>query len=276
MKLTKPQLRKIIKEEIQSLLEQWPPSQTDVADAYADSLTGGSVPTGDEEEPYMQIDRTESPEYDAIVSILDKLHNPETLADPDDGGSLIDAVIAFKKRKSRNPEMYDDPEMKTVFVDRLSDEVSKLPTSDQVPSDAKWSDLERLLHVLQVRMKPTTRHIAKLKGAQKAEAQRLRRQELAAMDAIRTLLKVLQDTAAHPGSTKRGQFGVGKKLNFKNVEDWPELEEPPGEDELEDIGGAVGHARLEEKRNKIMKLPKSQLKKIIKEEIEEGKKRRRE
>ena len=256
MKLTNTQLKKIISEEITRVLrENLPPSPTDVADAYAGSLTGGVVPTGNEEEPYIQVDRTENPEYDAIVSVLTQLHNPENLTDAAGDGDLIDTIIDFHKRKSKSPgnDPYSDPEIKAVLMDRLKSEVAKLPWPDEVPANAKWRDLEQLLHVLQIRMKPTTRNIAKLKGADKAEAQRLRRQEISAMSAIKTLFHVLQTRAGNPGLALGGQFGVGKKLKFKNIEDWPELDEPPSEEELEDIQSTIGHARLGENRKRRRK-----------------------
>ena len=229
--------------------EQLPPSPTDVADAYADSLTGGSVPTGDEEGGHIEVDRLEEPETEAIVHVLDLLQNPAKLADFH-GGDLIEKIFAFRKRRARNPKAYDDPELKAVFLDRLASEVAKLPSADAVPSGAKWATLTGLLHRLKMRMKPTSRGIAQLKGADKEEARRLRAQETAVIASIDSLFSILQSEAEHPGSAEKGQFGVGKKMKFQNVEDWPELEEPPSEDEIEDMRGAVGHARVEENKKR--------------------------
>ena len=253
MKITKSQLIKIISEEITRVLqEQLPPSPTDVADAYAGSLTGGSVPTGDKDGGHIEVDRLEEPETAAIVHVLDLLHNPEKLADFH-GGDLIEKIFAFRKRRARNPKAYDDPGLKDVFLDKLGALMKSAPTPDIVPSGAKWKTLTGLLHRLQVNLNPTPRGIAQLKGAEKEEARRLRAQETAAIEAIRSLFSILKSEAEHPGSAEKGQFGVGNKTKFKNVEDWAALEGPPSEDELEDIQSTIGHARLGENRKRKRK-----------------------
>ena len=233
MKITKSQLRGIIKEELLSLLEELPPSPTDVADAYAGSLSGGKF-TADGEE--RGLDRLEEPVTQGVLDVLGFLKNPETIElspSGPEGKDLIDQIIAHKGL---------DPGLRPVVSELFQQHVSqKLPDTEggvQIGQMSDpWGSFTHMFHVLKMRMKPA--RIADV-GKERMRAER------SALGVVKYVIDLVIQRAEK-------QYNIGGKSGLSDIGDWPEQEAPPSEDEIEDIRGAVGHAPLGERKKRRRK-----------------------
>jgi hypothetical protein len=234
MKITKSQLRGIIKEELLSLLEQLPPSPTDVADTYASSLSGGKF-TADGEE--RELDRLEEPVTQGVLDVLGFLKNPETIAlapnGPEGQEDIIEQIIAHKGL---------DPSLKPIVLELFLEQVSqKLPNPEDGVQIGQmsdpWGSFTHMFHVLKMRMKPA--RIADV-GKERMRAER------SALGVVKYVIDLVIRRAEK-------QYKIGGKTGLSDIEDWPEQEAPPSEEEIEDISGTVGHARLGERKKRRRK-----------------------
>jgi hypothetical protein len=234
MRLTKKQLRKIINEEVMRVMQEMlPPSSTDVADAYAGSLSGGKF-TADGEE--RELDRLEEPVTQGVLDVLGRLKNPETIElspNGPEGKDLIDQIIAHK---GLDPGLR--PVVSEMFQKHVSDVIGD-PAAGVKIGQMKdpWGSFTHMFHVLKMRMKPA--RIADV-GKERMQAER------SALGVIKYIIDLVIRRAEK-------QYKIGGKTGLSDIEDWPEQETLPSEDEIEDISGTVGHARLGERKNRRRK-----------------------
>lgn len=231
MKITRSQLRKIISEEVErAIQEQLPPSPTDVADAYAGSLSGGKFTVDGEER---ELDRLEEPETQGIMDVLKQLRNPETIElspSGPEGEDIVEQLIAHKGLGQ---------ELKPVVLDLLQKHISQKLMDPRDGIDVgkmedPWGQFSHLFHVLKMRMKPA--RIADV-GKERMRAER------AALGVVKSIVDLVVRRAER-------KYHLGGKTGLKDIGDWPEQEEPPSEEEIEDIRGAVGHAPMAENKKR--------------------------
>ena len=193
MKITKSQLVKIIKEEIEALGEQMPPE--DALAAFGQSLSGGTATIDGEEKA---LDRLEEPETQAILDIIGYLKDPtsipvSTSPRAPKGKDLIEQYIKLNKMKGAKAE-----KMHAEVMDVLS-QIAKpfrnLKKGVDI-GDTPWPSFTQALYKLQKRAK----------GSE------------IALSLADNVIQTIVDRVETAGDASKGNYGIGGSTPLKNIE----------------------------------------------------------
>ena len=212
MKLTKSKLRRIIKEELRSLLyEQLPPDEEEIAGTFAQSLATGIRKPGEEE--WSSIDRLDEPEVAAMTQVMDQIEDEAHVA------QMFDELFTHPKLMKAMRIAIDDEEtietLRTGAMAQLDKLLGHLNNKIDIRSSIErgidgdlptWDDFSRLIRKLTERM-PIGR----------------KRNDQIANRILRLLLGEIMNRAGRAGETEKGEYGVADMrsggLGFKDIEE---------------------------------------------------------
>ena len=220
MKITKSQLRGMIKEEISYFLsEHQPPSEEDIADAYGQSMTGGSVRIDGED---IEVDRLDEPETEAMWHVLDQMADPkvmsELLKEMFEHPGIKKHLESWGLNRAAHLTAKDIQPVTLELLSALVAQMNDLGIRDAIEKgNPSWDNFKSLVRRVTDRIK-----VGRIADVGRERMQ----QEKTAKFALSTALGELINRAGLAGKTDKGAFGVGKQLGFKNIEPWEETSDP--------------------------------------------------
>ena len=204
MKITKSALIRIIKEEVQKVHEQLPPTDDEIASAYGSAMVTGFE---DEEGEWQSYERSDTPEYDAIVDVLEKLESTDTIAAHLDEMLSNPDVIAHFRLDEAPPEAVEEARhWVEVGIDAvrgtLLDEID-VEAMMQKHGNPSWDDFEH--------------NVRKITTSVKEPSQRSKniRQRFGYQMLIVAMGELLNQAA---GASGAGSLRKGKGFGFKDIE----------------------------------------------------------
>ena len=193
MKITKSQLVKIIKEELQAVQEQMPPENA--LDAFGQSLSGGSATIDGEEKA---LDRLEEPETQAILDIIGYLKDPTSIPvstgpGVPEGKDLVDQYVKLKKMKGAEAEKTYEEIMDV--LSQVAEPFRNLKQGVDV-GDTPWPSFTQALYMLRKRAKGSP----------------------VALGLANSVIQTIINRVETAGDAGKGNYGVGGSMGLKNIE----------------------------------------------------------
>tara|TARA_R100001015_G_C4634218_1_gene200307 strand:- start:5978 stop:6571 length:594 start_codon:yes stop_codon:yes gene_type:complete len=193
MKITKSQLVKIIKEELQAVQEQMPPENA--LDAFGQSLSGGSATIDGEEKA---LDRLEEPETQAILDIIGYLKDPTSIpvstgSGAPEGKDLVDQYVKLNKMTGEKAEKTYAEVMNV--LSQIAEPFRNLKQGVDV-GDTPWPSFTQALYMLRKR----------------AEGSQL------ALGLADNVIQTIINRVETAGDAGKGNYGVGGSMGLKNIE----------------------------------------------------------
>jgi len=204
MKITKSQLVNIIQEEVRKVHEQLPPTDDEIASAYGTSLVTGFEDEDGEWQPY---ERSDTPEYDAIVDVLDKLDSEDTIASHLDSMLSDPDVVAHFRLDEAPPEAVAEArEWVEVGIDAVKDVLINdidVKAMMQKHGNPSWEDFAHKVRMITTAVKKPSQRSKNI------------RQRFGYRMLIVAMGELLNQAAATSGA---GSLRKGKGFGFKDIE----------------------------------------------------------
>ena len=203
MKITKSQLVNIIQEEVRKV-QQLPPTDDEVASAYGKSLVTGFEDEDGEWQPY---ERSDTPEYDAIVDVLDKLDSEDTIASHlDTMLSNSDVVAHFRLDEAPPEAVAEAREWVEVGINAVKDVLLNdidVKAMMQKHGNPSWEDFAHKVRMITTSVKKPSQRSKNI------------RQRFGYRMLIVAMGELLNQAAAKSGA---GSLRKGKGFGFKDIE----------------------------------------------------------